>query len=309
MKYNISFIGAGNCATRMAIALKEAGHTIDYIYNRTDSHADRLINSLNRIYLTNSDKTTAATTTSTDNINDLCSSDIIIISVSDNYVSGAVKKLASASKNHNNPSFDQDSHHHKCYIFHTSGATCIDVMKDLGENDIGYGVLYPLMTLSRSKDVNFEALPFLLEASDKETEEVLENLTSSISKDFQFANSEKRLRMHCAAVFSCNFINYLLSMAYDVAGSWSTYLMPTTIEMVRKSFLRSPDEMRTGPAVRGDMNTIHKHLELLERLNLKEHKEVYEILTRDIMKKVQKKKNLKENTLKTNIDNSKDKEL
>lgn len=270
--YNISIIGAGNIAYRFSQALFESGNIINFVYNRTPEKAQKLSKYLNSL---------GANSSPINELAQIFQSDIIIIAVSDDAIKNVVEDIALAQYN---------SQHQPIFL-HTSGATDIEVLKPLKEKGYPIGVLYPLMTLSKTKNIKFNEVPFLLEAQTPEVKEVLENIVKPFKTDYDFCDSEKRLRMHAGAVFSCNFINYILELAFDVAGNWSTYLIPTTIEMVRKSFLKSPQEMRTGPAVRGDMETIKKHMELLESLGMEEHKEVYELITKNIIKRCKKTKN------------------
>jgi len=101
-------------------------------------------------------------------------------------------------------------------------------------------------------------------------------------------NSDERLKIHLAAVFVSNFINYMVGLAFDLSKPNQTFLMPLAIETVRKAFLyEHPSLVQTGPAKRGDINTLEKHLKLLN--GMKEHREVYEILSKLIADKPAKK--------------------
>jgi predicted short-subunit dehydrogenase-like oxidoreductase (DUF2520 family) len=96
-------------------------------------------------------------------------------------------------------------------------------------------------------------------------------------------DSEGRARLHLAAVFSGNFINTLLAVAYDISGADFAYLKPLVQETVKRAFAaKYPADVQTGPARRGDENSISKHLELLT-----EHPEwqaIYRLLTDNIIK-------------------------
>lgn len=266
--YNFSFIGAGNVVFRLSLALHEKGHTIEYIHSRHAEHADKVVKALN----TNGSKACTAK-----GLEQTLSSDIVIVSVSDDAYPEVVNQISDALLSH--------GHDHLPFIFHTSGATDIDVLSPLFDLGAGCGVLYPMMTLSKNKNVDFADAPFLLESTSNESLRILESIAVSLNSEYYVCDSKKRLRMHTAAVFSCNFANYLLSLAFEVAGNAHTLLLPCTIEMVRKSFLNSPESALTGPAKRGDMKTIGKHLALLESLGMEEHKEIYTILTNNLIKR------------------------
>lgn len=270
--YSISFIGAGNMAFRLSLAFLESGQTIEWIYNRTANNGKKLVKAL-------SDNGSNAKYT--DSLKDVLTSDIVFIAVSDD----AIPEIASKLKEE--LSLSKESRFPK--IFHTSGASGIDELEPLSHEKCEYGVFYPLMTLSKGKNINFSEVPFLLETPFDGSRQALTNLAVSLKAEYLFCDSQKRLRMHCAAVFSCNFTNYMLSLAFEVAGDKPTFLIPSAIETVRKAFMIHPDKMQTGPALRGDAHTMQKHLDLLHKLNLTEEEEIYRTISKNIPNRVKKR--------------------
>lgn len=259
--YRISFIGAGNVAFRMSLFLQAAGHTIECVCNRDIEKAEKIVRALKR------NKSNAFATTS---YSEIPKSDILIIAVSDNAISEVAEQYPDKSQ----------------FTVHTSGATSVDVLKEAGFSN--YGIFYPLMTLSANKDLDIKLIPFLLEANNNEKLEILKDLTSSIKAEYKVCDSQKRLQFHTAAVFATNFINYILSLAYDISNPEFTFLMPSAIETVRKAFLNTPTSAQTGPARRGDTQTIQKHLKLLKDGDFEQHAEVYKLLTEKIVEKYSK---------------------
>jgi len=286
----ISFIGAGNVAFRMAIALQEKGYMIPTVWNRTREKAVKLTRALNSnlsAYTahnaaqagTFTPVPTGAPSVASESFTDLLASDMVIIAVSDDAISTVARSFAQVVKD-NIASGNITS---LPICVHTCGATPLDALSPLKDVGCRCGVLYPLMTLSRSKNVNFRDIPFLLEGSCEKTLKALKGVCDTLGSEYYLCNSEKRLRMHTAAVFSCNFTNYLLSLAFEISGDAHSLLLPTTLEMIRKSFLQSPKMALTGPAKRGDMKTITKHLELLESLGMKEHADIYRTITDNLI--------------------------
>lgn len=263
--YSISLIGAGNMAFRLSLALTQGGYCIDWILNRTPSHGEKLVKALTA---------NGSSARLTSSFADILSSDIIIIAISDDAIYDTALSLKKA--------FLSSDISSKPIVFHTSGATDIQELAPLSEVGVHFGVLYPMMTLSKGKDINFSEIPFLFETDYEDAQEALINIASSLKGEYLFCDSRKRLRMHCAAVFSCNFVNYILSLAFEVSGDKSTFLLPATFEMVRKAFLINPDDTQTGPAIRGDKKTMEKHIKLLQELNLTEEEEIYKIISKNI---------------------------
>ncbi|HIZ86370.1 MAG TPA: DUF2520 domain-containing protein [Candidatus Coprenecus stercoravium] len=266
MRPDISFIGAGNVAFRFSLALQEKGYRIPHIYSRTDKNRDRLVKALR----VNGSDTLAANT-----LQDLGRDSLIFIAVSDDAIAGVVSALAEALA-------DTDM---RPSVVHTSGATDISVLKPLADMGCRCGVVYPLMTLSRNKNVEFKDVPLLLEAMSEDLAPVIDSIASDLGGEHYFYTSEQRLKMHVAAVFTTNFVNYLLGLAFPIVQHDHPLLIPGTIEAVRNAFLHTPASTLTGPARRGDTATIQKHLDVLDKLGLKEQEEIYRLFTDKILKK------------------------
>lgn len=266
--YTISFIGAGNVALRFSLALAEVGYEIDTIYNRSEKNMNKVVKALQR---------NGCSARPSFSISDTFHSDIVIIAISDNSISEVVESIAYR--------YREDSIDRFPIFLHTSGATSIDVFSPLQQLGAKCGVLYPLMTLNKNKNVEFKDVPLLLECSDCAIEDVLDEIATKLGSEHYFYTSEQRLRMHVAAVFTCNFVNYILNLGFSVIGRDHPLLLPSTLESVRNCFLHNPDVALTGPARRGDFVTIEKHLELLDNLGMEQQKEIYTLLTEMIMKK------------------------
>ena len=134
------------------------------------------------------------------------------------------------------------------------------------------------MTLSKTKPVDFSLVPFFLEYNSDSCKEQLINICYSLKSEYRIVESSERLKLHVAAVFVCNFINYLTGLAFDISKPNHMFLMPLAVETIRKAFLyEHPSAVQTGPAIRKDWSTIKKHMEFLE--HLPQHKEVYKLLT------------------------------
>jgi len=110
-------------------------------------------------------------------------------------------------------------------------------------------------------------------------------LAEKLSKDIRQIDSEKRQQIHIAAVFCSNFVNFL----YDSAGELLKnsrvpfeILHPLIDETAKKAIEVGPENSQTGPAKRGDLLIVDKHLSLIENPNLKE---LYLMLSNKIINK------------------------
>jgi len=269
--YKISFIGYGNVSYRLSIALKMCGHQLDYICGRDIHKASKLAYILNKPeYTINQNNTTL----STDKYDDVLNSDVVIIAVSDNAIEIVSKELLALSVNLKR----------EPVVLHTSGSTPLSILDGFEKK----GVLYPMMTLSITKPVDFSIVPFFLESSSELVSDVLVKICYSLNSEYRFVSSQERAKLHVAAVFVSNFVNYLIGLSYDISTPNHMFLMPLALETIRKAFLyEHPALVQTGPAKRGDTDTIGKHIALL--CDCPEHMEVYELLSRNIMNKNSKK--------------------
>lgn len=247
----IVFIGSGNVASHLGMALKDAGNEILQIYSQTEKSADVLARKLNTNY-----------TISLSEIE--TNAELYIISVSDDIVVQLLDHLSLKDK----------------FVVHTSGFLSMDLLQKTSEN---YGVLYPLQTFSKLRNVDMKTVPICIEANTKENLEKLRSLARQISDDVREINSEQRKKIHLAAVFACNFPNFMYVIAEKLLEDSKInfdILKPLIMETAEKVQAINPTEAQTGPAVRGDEKVIFKHLELLN--NYPAYKQLYQLISKEI---------------------------
>jgi predicted short-subunit dehydrogenase-like oxidoreductase (DUF2520 family) len=176
-------------------------------------------------------------------------------------------------------------------LVHTSGTQSLAKLEELTQiySDVPAhtGVFYPLQTFSKEVPIRFDEIPLCIEASDTVTEKRLTDLASDISHVVYLVSSQERQVLHVGAVFACNFTNHLLSIAkrlLDREHLEFALLKPLIAETIRKA-LEAPDPaaVQTGPARRGDRQTIEKHLDYLEQYPAWQG--LYEVLTESIGRK------------------------
>jgi predicted short-subunit dehydrogenase-like oxidoreductase (DUF2520 family) len=250
----ISILGAGNVATNLALAFKKAGHTIVEIYNRSDDAGQELA------------RTVAASFTS--DIQRLQDADIYIIAVKDD----AIEERAGQLRVNNR------------IVAHTSGTKTIRL---LAGSSSAFGIFYPLQTMKKSSKVDFRNVPLLIEGNNEYTANALSELARSISQNVHLVDEEQRQWIHVAAVFANNFTNHLFAQSEKILVSHGLsfeILKPLILSFVQNLQTHSPAELQTGPAIRGDRNTIDQHLHLLS--NDQHLRSIYETLTNSIMASV-----------------------
>lgn len=252
---NIAIVGSGNLAWHLAPALENAGHSVKQVYSRNKKNAKKLIERLYAAELnTDLDFSDAAL-------------DVILIAVSDDAIESIAQEIILPNG---------------AILAHTSGAQSLE---KLGYASADYtGVFYPLQTFSKVKAVTFEKIPVLIESEEKYTRKQLQKLAAGISKSVYEVSGSQRAYLHVAAVFACNFTNHMLSISEQILKGQKLppqLLHPLISETINKSMEIGAKEAQTGPAYRGDMQTLEKHVEMLaqdERIA-----EIYTVITQHIL--------------------------
>ena len=170
-----------------------------------------------------------------------------------------------------------------CNCVTTSGT--FDVTK-LPEMRFRAGVFYPLQSFASDTKVDFSKIPFFIEAPDKLFETELLELGNSLGKEAVAFNATDRTNLHITAVFLNNFTNHICALGNEFAQSkaidfsWFEALIDETFRKIK----RGPSfKDQTGPAQRGDSETMQKHLLLLDEMKAK----VYSTLSESIQQKKQ----------------------
>lgn len=149
------------------------------------------------------------------------------------------------------------------YVFHTAGSVSLEELTAHVGKDRA-GVVYPLQTFTPGRPVDWGEFPVLWEGHIA-AREWAEQLTGSSDKVY-FATTSERLRLHIGAVFTANFVNALFHIADHLVGPrWDRRIfLPLAKTVLEKLQSLTPTEAQTGPAYRGDVATLQKHLSLLE---------------------------------------------
>jgi predicted short-subunit dehydrogenase-like oxidoreductase (DUF2520 family) len=234
MKKKIVFIGAGNIATRLATEFYNKGNEILYIYSKNINSAKIMANEVKSKY--------------TDDLRSIPSNvDLYFLVIPDQFVEEHINNINVGNG----------------IVIHCSGSLNIDIFKGKVKN---YGVFYPLQTFSKSRLISFSHVPVCIESHDPLILELLNELGNQISGDVRQIDTDARLILHLAAVFVCNFVNHMYSVADDILETNHLpieILYPLMEETLKKARLSKPQNAQTGPAKRQDKNIINKHLELL----------------------------------------------
>ncbi|MGI8583493.1 MAG: Rossmann-like and DUF2520 domain-containing protein [Chitinophagaceae bacterium] len=230
---NIVIVGSGNVATVLGKIIYNAGHKIVQVVSRNENHAKVLAQIFD---------STSGSFKSTPYKN----ADLYLFAITDT----ALYHL------------DQYVQLRNKIVIHTAGSVSKDVLKNISSS---YGVIYPLQSLLKSAAVTSE-IPLLIDGSSVDTIKIIREFCKTLSGNVTTADDEERLKFHVAAVLVNNFTNHLFAMGEDFCKKEKIdfkKLYPLIDETISRVKQHSPHAVQTGPAIREDIYTLGKHLQIL----------------------------------------------
>lgn len=247
----IVLFGAGNVAWHLGCHLKKCGLSVLQVVNRSKKKGMELAGELRAGF--------------TDHYQEVRKdADLYIIALSDDAIPQVVDRV----------------HFGNSIVVHTAGSVNMHVFMGKVQN---YGVLYPFQTFTQGREIDLHNVPVLLEAVNETSMQRLQMLAEKLTQSVYQFDSEKRLYLHIAAVFASNFTNHLLAIAEKILTDKDIdygLMKPLLEETISKALSMSPAKAQTGPAVRGNLKVIQRHLEILE--NYPAYIELYKKLSDSI---------------------------
>ncbi|WP_170227090.1 DUF2520 domain-containing protein [Luteibaculum oceani] len=173
-------------------------------------------------------------------------SDLIILCVNDDSIPAVSKFIGET----------------KALVVHCSGTVGIDALIQRRK-----GALYFFQSISKGEQIAFVNVPVYLEAALKDDELLLCDWAKKNFSLIKVLSSNNRLKLHLAGVLINNFGNQLLALTSEIFEGSDLELSdiaPLYNRTLAKAMELGPSSSQTGPAKRGDHNTLEKHLKLLE---------------------------------------------
>lgn len=230
-------VGAGRIAWHLGRRLKGKGITVHQVINRSEERARQLAQALHCPWATDVSAV-------------LPDAEWILIAVRDDAIGGVAARLTDFAPN--------------ALVTHTSGATPGAVLSSYFRR---YGVFYPLQTFSMERVPVWSKIPFCIDAAAPSDILFLRKIAKTIGNLVYQVSDGQRAQLHVAAVFANNFANHCFTIAEQILSSHDLpfeMLHPLMEETLTKALMGSPAAMQTGPAIRGDRDTIERHLQLLQ---------------------------------------------
>lgn len=228
---NIAIVGSGNVAAYFADIFHHSGFTISQIISRNEAVGSKMAEKLHSVYHRVYDPA--------------IQTELIILAVKDDAISEVADSLGNTG----------------AIVCHCAGAVNIDLLNRFEHR----AVLYPLQSIKSRPQVS--DVPVLIETNVSEDFSLLMDLTEKCGFSAYKADSEKRLQYHLSAVFANNFSNAMLAVSErlsDKYGLDQKLLHPLIRQTYTNALNESARNAQTGPALRNDVETMAKHLNLLQ---------------------------------------------
>jgi predicted short-subunit dehydrogenase-like oxidoreductase (DUF2520 family) len=253
--FTVSFIGAGNIAWHLAPALDNTDYAVREVFSRKRANAVAIVDKLYEAQVKDSLDFSDS------------GSKIFILAVSDDAIENVMRELKLPPG---------------AILVHTSGSQPLSLLGDMATPHTG--VFYPLQTFTKGKKVDFQDVPILIESEHTDTEKILVAMGKVLSRKVVKISSEERKALHVAAVFASNFTNHMLTISQDIIAQNRLsfdLLKPLIVETLNKALSVGPRQAQTGPARRGDLEILDRHMEFLnEDENVAE---IYKVVSQHIV--------------------------
>lgn len=244
-------IGSGNMATFLALRLKEAGHPILQIISPQIQHAQTLANQVQ-----------AAATTDISQIRS--DAEVVILAVPDD----TLRQLADSLKLPHQT------------VIHTAGSVPASVLSGVSQK---HACIWSIYSIQKEKTPTHRNIPMVVSSQETKTLELAQNLAKDISDVVYMLDDTQKSWAHLGAVIANNFSNHLMVVCEQLMQDHHIpfeLFRPIIQDTVEKLSQRSPKTLQSGPAIRGDEQTIKAQMDMLAAYPM--FARLYEMLSRSI---------------------------
>lgn len=157
-------------------------------------------------------------------------------------------------------------------IIHTSGASASSLLADLKKKDAFIGSFHPVQTFSRPfqpKEI-WENTVCSYEG-DEQGKKAVQALCTELKARLICVTDRQKTAVHLAAVVSANYFTGLLAWAESIlkdedidSGFIKDIIYPISSQVLANYRSGDVKDILSGPLLRGDVQTIRKHLDFLD---------------------------------------------
>lgn len=243
----LGFIGAGTVGTALSVRLSSKGYQVIAVSSRSQTSAKKLAQAVSGCHAFNNNQDIADT------------AELIFITTPDD----AIAPVASEIQWHRGQS-----------VVHCSGALSTDILEPAKKLGAQIGSFHPLQTFASVKQAveNIPGSTFAVEAEEPLLS-TLKDMATTLDGHWIELKANDKVAYHAAAVIACNYLVTLVKLATDL---WQSFNIPQSqatqalLPLIRGT-IHNIDavgipQCLTGPIARGDIKTIKKHLDALQKV-------------------------------------------
>ncbi|WP_375493794.1 Rossmann-like and DUF2520 domain-containing protein [uncultured Jatrophihabitans sp.] len=245
-RLRVAIIGMGRVGSALGVALTRAGHSVVAVSAVSTQSLARAARLLPDAQVLPVDEAVGA-------------AELVLLTVPDDVLRPLVTGLANT-----------DGWRAGQLVAHTSGAHGIGVLDPAAARGALALALHPVMTFAgRSEDVDrLSGATFGVTALD-ELRPVAESLVVEMGGEPVWIPERARPLYHASLTVAANhlvtLVNDSLSMLSGAGVAQPARLLAPLLSAALDNVLRLGDAALTGPVVRGDVDTVHTHVEVLAR--------------------------------------------
>lgn len=256
----IAIVGAGNLATALVASLRRAGYEIDEIIGRASS-----LKNVKRLASTAGARASVAASAR-------LSAAVVWFCVPDAEIAAAAAALA--------PRVPWKGK----IALHSSGALSSDELGALRRRGASVGSVHPLMTFVRGSQLSLSHVPFAIEG-DVAAARMARRIVKDLGGFSYSLRKADKAAYHAWGTFASPLLTALLATTEQVAGiagvrpkASRQRMIPILLQTLANYAAFGPPGAFSGPIVRGDVETVRRHLHVLGKKPAA--KEVYLALAR-----------------------------
>lgn len=156
-------------------------------------------------------------------------------------------------------------------VFHSSGVLSSDELGDLRRAGASVASVHPLMTFVARSAPDLRGTPFAIEG-DARAVAVARRIVRQLGGQALALRKQDKIAYHAFATMICPLLVSLLASSQRVAalagvprGKTRRLMMPILRQTLRNFERLGADESFSGPIVRGDAETVDRHLAALQK--------------------------------------------
>jgi predicted short-subunit dehydrogenase-like oxidoreductase (DUF2520 family) len=253
----VAIVGAGSLATFLAVALNDAGFTITEIVARDSPRSRRHARSL-------AAKVGAQTVTAHSAVLDAT---LLWFCVPDREIRGAASALA----DHLAARALAHKKGKVRFAFHSSGALLSRELEPLRKAGAAVASVHPLMTFVAEARPSLTGVPFAMEGDDAATRVARRIVREMGGESFSLPAARKAAYHAWATLTSPLLLAFLVTIeeAARAAGLTRQDARRKSLPIIRQTLANysrlGPAQSFSGPLVRGDAETVARHLAVLKK--------------------------------------------